>query len=226
MPTLSGWRRRLLFGVVLPALGYLLVHFTLVGRRPPSRSEALGIDPTKLDADTISPHLAQQLGLRSKKPATEVVAVVISAKFCRGNRVAGFHEAVAALPARLRAQVSDRPEVITRVVGVSLDNNPKVGVDYLFRLAEFDEVVAGGNWLNTATEKFLWGSYALKAEIPKVVLLRRTVTWTGGSAAKLEQEQVLQTIDGADKIVAWVAQGAPVGELAPAPAERRTVLLP
>ena len=152
--------------------------------------------------------------------------MVISARFCRGNRVAGFHEAVAKIPALLRAQVSDRPEVITRVVGVSLDNNAEVGTDYLFRLAEFDEVVAGGSWLNTATEKLLWGSYPLKASIPQVVLLQRTVTWAGGSAATLEEERVLETYDGADKIVAWVAQGAPVGELAAAPVAGRNALVP
>ena len=73
MAMLAGWRRRLLFGVVLPALGYLLVHFTLLDRRSSSRFEALGIDPTKLNPDTLSPSLAQQLGLRTRKPATELV---------------------------------------------------------------------------------------------------------------------------------------------------------
>lgn len=223
---LNRWARLLLFGMVIPGLGYLAVHFALLDRSPVSPLAARGLDPSNFDVDTISPSLAKELGLRTKRPATEVVAVVISSTFCRANGFEGFHDAVAEIPSLLEAHVASRPEMVSRVIGISLDHDPETGANYLFGLADFDEVTAGGNWLNTATEKFLWGSFSLQAEIPQIVLLQRTVIWQDESSAVLEQEEVLKTIVGAEEIVEWVAHGAPMRAPSTAPAEDEVALLP
>ncbi len=206
------FRKHALFGILLPAAGYLTFHFIMLARVPPSPLEELGIDPATINADTLSPRLAKRLGVRTNRAATEIVTVVISATFCVANRVEGFHEAARAIPDLLNAQVADRPHVVTRTVGIALDHDPRAGTEYLFKLARFDEVIAGGSWLNTATEKFLFGTYRWAAEIPQVVILERTVTWSENFAS-LEGERVLTTIVGADSIMAWVKRGAPVSTL-------------
>lgn len=198
-------------GVILPALGYLVVHYALPDDTAKSRFEALGIDPATVDVDTLPPQLAKQLGVVSVQPTTELVAVVISASFCLANGVDGFHEAVERIPRLLRAQIDNRPEMVTRVVGVAVDPDPETGAEYLVHLAEFDEVIAGGSWLNTGTEKFLWGRYALGGSIPQIVVLQRTVTRPQGFVV-LESERLVRTIAGADKIIDWVARGAPALE--------------
>lgn len=206
--------RTLLLGVILPALAYLLLHFTVLDRSPQSQFQALGIDPAAIDIDTVSPQLAKQLGVVSTQPATEVVAVVISSSFCQANEVEGFHEAVAAIPRLVRNQTADQSDVITRFVGVAVDVDPETGTDYLLNLAEFDEVIGGGSWLNTATEKYMWGSYAIEQTIPQVILLRRTVTRSTDFVV-LEESRLLDTIVGADRIIEWVNRGAPAFEPAP-----------
>lgn len=202
--------KQLLFGILLPALGYLAVHYAFLNRPPRSPLKELGIDAATLNADTLSPRMAKRLGLRSRRPATEIVTVVISATFCVANSVKGFHEAARAIPGLMNAQVANRPEMITRTIGIALDHDPRAGAEYLFRLAEFDEVVSGGNWLNTATEKFLFGTYRWAPAIPQVVIMERTVTWSEAAFPLVEGEKVLATIIGADSIMAWVNRGAPI----------------
>lgn len=203
----------LFFGVLLPAIGYLAVHFALPRHASPSALEELGIDPTTLDPDTLTPQLAKRLGLHTHRPSTEVVAIVISASFCVANSVKGFHEATRAIPSLINAQLRNRPEAITRAVGIAVDQSPRVGSEYLLKLAEFDEIIAGGNWLNTATEKYFYSGYRLEPAIPQVLILERTVTWSAHSVS-LSGEKVLATLNGADSIIAWAKRGAPVEGLA------------
>lgn len=201
-------RRVLLLGVVLPGTLYLLAHLAFGGRSRASAFEALGIDPSKIDADTISPRLAQHLGIRSMRPATELVAVVISADFCAANAFEGFREVIASISRRLSAQFEARPEVVTRIIGISLDSDARRGVRYLADLADFDEVIAGGNWLNTGSEKYLW-AYPSDVNIPQIVILQRVVTWSD-KQPNVEDERVLSRIVGAQGIIEWAGRGMPV----------------
>lgn len=202
-------RKTLLLGAVLPAVAYLTVHAALSARG--HDSAVSGVERAAVDLDTISPQIAFQMGLVPTQPTTELVAVVISATWCAANEVQGYHGAIHAIPRLLSDQISDRPEMVARVIGVSVDSDPHIGMDYLFDLAEFDEVVAGGvGWLNTAAEKFLWGRpYISAGSIPQIVLLRRTVTWSG-NIVTIEDERELGKRVGAEEIIEWVASGAPI----------------
>lgn len=74
----------LLFGVVLPAMGYLAVRAVFLSPTPPpSAFERLGIDPASIDPDTLSPRVAADLGLITRLPTTEYVVLVISSSYCR-----------------------------------------------------------------------------------------------------------------------------------------------
>lgn len=201
-------RRNVLYGIALPAVGYILIHYAVFERRQLSPFERLGIDPATIDLDTISPKLAQQLGLRSKLPATELVVVLISAGFCSANSVAGFNEAVGAIRELLQTQVNDQPTVVTRMIGISLDTDARTGSEYLLGLAQFDEIIAGGNWLNTATEKFLWTDTPEDVNIPQIVILQRSIRWSG-AFPDLGTELVLKRIVGPGEIIEWVSRGAP-----------------
>lgn len=205
-------RNTVLLGIVLPALAYLTVHFTVFNGVPaptPSPIDVLGIDPSAIDPDTLSARAAERMGVRSRQPATELVAIIITASWCKANGVEGFHESVAKIPQLLEAHIANRHDVLKRVIGIAIDPDVRTGVDHLLDLAQFDEIISGGDWLNTATEKYLWGTFALGGNIPQVAILQRTVTWTPYSVA-LEGDQILKTISGPDEIMNWVAQGAPI----------------
>lgn len=207
-----GVRSTLLAGVLAPAMLYMAA--TELGFRggdvAPTAAELLvaeGIDPLTLDLDTISPRLAARVGLKSRLPATEYVVVLISSSWCLGNEVQGFSEAVASIRALVEDQISDRSDALTRLVGVALDTDPRVGTEYLFSLAAFDEVSAGGEWLNTGTEKYLWGGMPLSGEVPLVAILEREVVWEP-YLVSIKRETLLRSIVGAREIVDWVAGGA------------------
>lgn len=206
--------RYLLLGVLLPILVYLVAF------RPDPVDYALaeyarfGIDPYRLDPDTLSPRLAKHLGLRSERPTRELVVVFISSESCSANRVSGFADAVSRLPAVIEGQLGEDPNAVVRFVGISVDNDPRVGAEYLLRLVPFDEVVAGGNWLNTATEKYFWKRSDVRqtATIPRIIVLQRTITWRG-SVPTISDEILLGSVESAPTIIEWISEGATMGEL-------------
>lgn len=211
---LKRWRSALLWGVAVPAVVYITVHFGFLAHEPTTRFEEFGINPDSIDVevmlDTISPQRAHMLGLVSRRPATEVIAVVLSASFCGANEFEGFRDAIERLPGLLEDRTSHLPDVITRTVGVAIDPDAMTGASYLAELASFDEIIAGGSWLNTATEKYLWEDrVAVTAGIPQIIIVSRTVTWLEGSVL-VEGEKVQSIMRGADEIVEWVDGGAPV----------------
>jgi hypothetical protein len=204
------------FGILLPAGTYLTVQETVdraVGRTAQTNLEMLGLDIAALDLDTISPRLAQQLGVRSLVPATEFVVYVISASFCSSNRVPGFLDALAAIPHLVDDQLAGDPRNTLRIAGVAVDASPRAGMEYLLSILDFDEITAGGSWLNVASEKLLFGPYAFPALVPQVVILERQVKW-GRSSVALHDERVVIAVSGADAILDWVDRGAPITGIA------------
>ncbi|MFQ5680426.1 MAG: hypothetical protein ACE5HP_13330 [Gemmatimonadota bacterium] len=69
----------------------------------------------------------------------EVVVAVVSARFRGANRVEGFGEAIPPMLALLKEQAVAR-ESRFRSVGISIDWDARVGVDYLLGLGAFDEL--------------------------------------------------------------------------------------
>lgn len=202
----------LLFGVLVPVLIYLVAFDIDPDREIHTRFAKLGLDPYKLHVDTLSPRLAAELGLRTKRPTTEILVVFVSSADCVANKAEGFSDAMSRIRGLIDTQLSGNVNAVSRFVGISVDTDPKTGVEYLFQLADFDEVVAGGNWLNTATEKYFWhpNGYRLTATIPRIVVLQRTTIWDETSA-RIEQEKMLLTIETSPSIVKWIGEGAPIG---------------
>lgn len=201
-------RKGLLLGVALPAVAYVAVRIYLV-LPPPSPFDRLGLDPASINPDTLSPKMARELGLISKVPTTEYIILVMSSSTCLASATRGFDEAVRKIPELAREQLAGQPEAVARTIGVALDQDPARGVKYLSTLGEFDEIVAGGGWLNTATEKYLWGVHSLDAVTPQVVLLRRRVRYLAGGPV-VEGETVERAINGAVDVMDWVSRGAPL----------------
>lgn len=204
-------RRGLLLGVALPAVAYVVVKTYLLVP-PASPFDRLGLDPASINPDTLSPQMARELGLISNVPTTEYIILVISSSTCLASSTRGFDDAVRRIPELAREQLTGQPEAVARTIGVALDQDPGQGVKYLSTLGEFDELVAGGGWLNTATEKYLWGVHALDALTPQVVLLRRRVRYLDGRPV-VEGETVTRAINGAVDVMDWVSEGAPLRNL-------------
>lgn len=196
-------------GVVLPGATYLVAS-TLVRPNEKATLEELGIDPKTTDLADLSPQVAKKLGLISQQPTRELIAVLITSSRCDANNIDGFRSAVSAIPELMSEQVASQPDALVRFIGIATDANAKAGAEYLLELADFDEMTAGGTWLNNATEKYLWsGSTRVEGYVPEIILLERTVTWSS-NAVVIQNERVIGVVKGANAIIEWVKDGAPI----------------
>lgn len=170
-------------GVLLPAVFYFAVRVILA-----AGAEAM----------PVSRYTAPEPGVR-----TEVIAVFISSSFCGANSLAGFPEAVVEMKSRLRAKAAEEGKVF-RSVGVSVDWDPYVGADYLRQFGDFDEIVSGGNWLNTATQQYIWGDFSFPAAVPQMIVLERQVE-TGETTIIVSPPEVVESFLGGEVFINRVA---------------------
>jgi hypothetical protein len=145
----------------------------------------------------------------STHPTTELVVVVVTSTGCSASHDPAFREAVGRIRPLLEAAYSHRPEVVVRMVGLALDWNVRGGVEHLMGLTDFDEVVSGGNRLNTATEKYLWGHHALGGGTPQLLVLNREIRWSP-EGLDIGKEETLLLRRGPAEIAFWVEEGAPL----------------
>lgn len=158
----------------------------------------------------------------SNPEGREVVAVLISSSTCIANQNAGFKPAVREMMRRLGFQ-RDSAKLHLSITGVSTDWQPRVGVSYFEELGQFDELVVGRNWFNSAITRHVWQAEGARPVIPQIILLERTVT-QGERGPQITGERVIGRFWGGDEIMAWAARGAPLpaaGSTAVAGASRR-----
>lgn len=133
----------------------------------------------------------------------ELVAILVSATFCPAARRADFHDALPDLKELLAVRAEAR-ELQLRWVGVSLDWDAMEGAGYLASLSTFDEIIAGGNWVNEGSLKYIWHHFPGEPAVPQLVLMERRLSTAEGGDYVLESEQVRQRIIGVDEILRWI----------------------
>ena len=77
---------------------------------------------------------------------------------------------------RAKAALSAKAEddsVAIHVIATSTDPLPQSAIEYLNGFGEFDEVVAGGGWVNTGLLRYIWNEHAGAPEVPQLIVLKR-----------------------------------------------------
>ncbi len=95
------------------------------------------------------------------------------------------------------------------LAGVSIDVRADTGAAYLQRLGEWDEIVAGRNWMNSAVTRYVWQNAYGPPTIPQVIVVRHVVARTPRSIRVGEEEKVFAAT-GHEAIEQWVARGTPI----------------
>jgi hypothetical protein len=144
----------------------------------------------------------------SELRGTEVVVVFLSASFCMGAQNPDLRRLLPTLRARLTENLTGTEDEVT-MIGVALDARPAEGIDYLQGMAEFDEIIAGKNLLNSGAIRFFWRDLPGSPEIPQIVVLRRTYHLHGSSGDIGPDEEVVR-FTGSDEISRWIEGGAPL----------------
>lgn len=135
----------------------------------------------------------------------EIVLVFIGASFCNAHNVPGFPDIVETAKLRLQRH-AQRGGMQFRAIGVALDWRPADGLAFLARFGEWDEVASGSNWTNDGATKYIWRDIPGDANVPQLLVLRRSVHV--GDAIRVGKEQVVKRILGTPAIQQWVSAGA------------------
>lgn len=141
----------------------------------------------------------------------ELVYVFVGASTCAYSAPARVGKAVEDSLATMRAsalRAGYRPVAI----GVSKDADRKRGVSYLDKIADWDEVSAGGSWLNSAVQHYALGELGGVGATPQVIVLERTVRRSGGMS-RVDAERVLVRRVGLNEVESWARAGTPISTL-------------
>ena len=132
-------------------------------------------------------------------PSRHVVAIFVASSTCGASEFPGLHEALRDIRYTLGARARDG-ETRFVSVGVALDDDPWRGTEFLKTFGPFDEVLAGGSWLNTGAITFMLRDWPSPRTIPQLVLVERAVAGTELSVLSVTDRVVGRKI-GAEAIV-------------------------
>ena len=111
---------------------------------------------------------------------THLIAFVFTASDCGWSTFPEGMEAIRSLRRQIRSEHGNSYAQIS-VVGVALDADPDAGLQFLLDLSggtpsrAFDQISAGGSWLNEQAVRLFWRKQAAVAVIPQVVVIERRV---------------------------------------------------
>ena len=104
--------------------------------------------------------------------SVELVVVYLGATDCGPCRTEETKSAVRDIIDRVRAVAAKR-NLPFHSVGAALDDDWREGVGFLESTAEFDEVMAGGSWLNQAAVEHIFSVEGAVPGVPQLVIYTR-----------------------------------------------------
>jgi hypothetical protein len=131
-----------------------------------------------------------------------VEAVFVGASTCSASRSSTLAGRVKAALSLLRDSAA-AAGVGFAAIGVSLDWGPSDGIRWLRGIADFDEVIAGRNWVNLAAIDYLWRDSAAVPALPQLIVAARTIRAESTRVVASEPRRVLRLL-GEGAIRRWV----------------------
>jgi hypothetical protein len=131
----------------------------------------------------------------------QVVVMFIGASTCNAAGRLDVQEAFLKLRQRLGAEARAAGKQIT-FVGVSTDWTLAKGLDFLSHYGAFDEVVVGGNWMNSSVVSYVWRDVPGAPMLPQVVVLERAIEVNDGSYTVSADRLIARKL-GADEMIQW-----------------------
>lgn len=203
MTSVRNWLTNAMWAVVL--LVSIAVSYTVVGiwreRLTTSRMRPVATNPLFSPGDGI--HL---------------IAYVLTAADCGWSNHPSMLAAYKTIRNVLKTFHGDKYAEIS-VIGVALDQNLSAGFNFLASIGggtpegAFDQIAVGGTWLNEQIVKFVWREHAAEPATPQIVLVERPVdagSYRETYTLKVEADSIIAVKSGADLILSWLQQGAPL----------------
>jgi len=86
---------------------------------------------------------------------------------------------------------------------VALDWTPSAGIGWLKGIADFDEIIAGREWVNLGAIAYVWRDSSAVPALPQLVVLARTVRLENNRIVASQPQPILRLL-GEQAIRAWV----------------------
>lgn len=191
---------------VLAIVGSYFTVGVLVSSRVSSASPAR---ETANDSPPINPF--------AEAHGSNLIAFVIAASDCGWSTRPQTMAALGGLRSKLRSVHADVYAQIS-VVGVALDRNPATGVEFLSKVAAgsidraFDQIIAGGSWLNEQIVRFVWREGITEASTPQVIVIERyvdTASYLRDYSIGTEPDRVVANRRGSAEIIQWFNENVP-----------------
>ncbi|MGD2153917.1 MAG: hypothetical protein PVG79_11675 [Gemmatimonadales bacterium] len=144
-----------------------------------------------------------------ERGTTEQIRMIfIGSSTCGAHRDAGFRAAIATAKRALAERFTGAGRQFASA-GVAIDWRIEDGIEFLAEFGEFDEIIVGGNWLNSGAIRYVWEDFPGSSVVPQVVVARRSVNVSGSTIA-VGEEELLARLAGAEQIMEWVDLGVPL----------------
>lgn len=111
------------------------------------------------------------------KDGTELIAVFLISTNCSASSLPGLKGALAHIRVALTQTAADKKATFV-TIGVALDADPWAGVEFIKTFGDFDEVISGGSWMNTAALSYVSRELPGQWAVPQLVILERDVKVT------------------------------------------------
>lgn len=130
---------------------------------------------------------------------TEVIAVFLVSTTCGASRFPTLASSLARVRERLAARaVAAHRKFYT--IGVSLDEQPAVGLAFLASFGEFDEVMAGGSWAGMGAVDFMLRGLPGPLSMPQLILLERDLKVESAGITASSDRVIMRKV-GATEII-------------------------
>jgi hypothetical protein len=190
------------------------VGYALVGVTAFSISYEVRRDRSNVVQASVTAELpdSAQLARAGFGPGRQLIAYVFVSSTCAFSQSKDVKRAVHDLRATLAEMHGGEFRRIA-VIGVGVDHNVETALSY-FRsvsLDSFDEIDAGGSWLNEQVVRHIWRERETEASVPQVVLVSRRMDATlKPFSLSLGDDSILVVLRGRNHILEWLAKGVPL----------------
>ena len=137
----------------------------------------------------------------SQHQGRDIVAIVIGSSQCGFSTWPKYMAVIDPMLRTLQDEARSRGFGFT-AVGVAVDEPADSGYAYLKRLAEFDEILTGRQWLNTGLVHFLWPDSTITPATPELLIIARRYS-NGVLGPRAVRTERLFFAQGVDSIMAF-----------------------
>ena len=143
----------------------------------------------------------------------EMLLVFVGSSTCAWSNVPKLPPLVRDVKTELQARTRAAGRRFV-AVGIARDRHASVGLAYLEKFGEFDEVMSGHGWANLGIQEYVYGAGEMAGPgvTPQVILMTRRLDYPVG-AVSIEDQRVILRKTGLGEISDWIAAGAPVPSL-------------